>query len=508
MSGGSIHSTTRRVEAMTAANLSRQRLFSPLENLTEIYQINNEIDHIVSVVGHAWTQRNGGKGTRDKTLQPKMMKVIVGPDMTAREHYSTGPLHSGGSATPPKSPQKASAMRVSKATGVTICQATRDIRKLTKVEEFPVRDFILFESPKLAEIYSRTKHDTAIGPIMRSAQLFPAVLMLLKLRWLVRLHRAFVGLAGNCCSLHRVLAGSLAEISEVHPHAHSPLQMYEQIVEALYTRLQLAWPLFLAYVSMHEDPQAGGPLESLSRLTPQPSELDVDGAQALALLQQSVDNVFITWLAQQDANIFPAGEVMSELDFFGLQRPHFMTRLDSLSNWVGAKYVPGSQPLHRRGAQRQAHHLALLLELPETRADWHASAEEMVDMARDVVAHPKTFNVHVCARISWILEGHCPLVPPGDIPEEQLERFHSHRAGAHDSGRLKPLTLQKMRDSTAPWLVGQEARFPGAVRPWPRENTAPAELLKSFQEMVSSLDENSFGGIGDGADSPRKVWKP
>lgn len=518
-------------------------LLSECQNTHEIY---NEIDHIISFAAQIWSQRNGGHGTRDATVANKKVKVLVGK---TRE-IPNGPQCVGGSATPPgpRSPSSmAYARRISLSKSGRISsrgawsertttrlgpparrETSRPCRldkKDTSIEEFLIDDFIIAESPTLLAMY-RAKHGKReIGPLHRCSRFFEAAVALCKLRWLLRLHYALVSLAGDKCNLHRLLVGILTDTCNEHRHPHSPLQVYELIIQSLHCRFQLEWPLFLAYVGAnnlenHYDVESRPesrfgprPFSAMSgettNMLPAPYQppyhhndylgKDSLGKERSAFLWQVIDDMFIAWLAQENSSLLVAESVFKELDFYGVPRPALRTSLDGLQAWHENKHAPGSQERHRRQAQRQAHHLAILLELPAARLQLLASDDDLLDLARDVVAHPKTFNEGLRSRVAMVLQGRLDLsyleedTCAVDFDEDQLSLYLSHCADPRDTGRLSPSKIEVFRDARAPWLcgAGRAQRFLAAAAAWPTKypNDLPVSraISRSTARAHSSL---------------------
>jgi len=315
------------------------------------------------------------------------------------------------------------------------------------------------ESPTLSELYWQSSGSSSIGPVRRSFKCFPAVVVLLKLRWLIRLHNAIVALAGQQCGFERLLSGLLLDTAGVHDSPHSPTQIYELIVTSLSARMQQAWPFFLAYVLTceRESLRNTSDMESV-KLSDTLGDKICSGP-----LGEVVDDIFVTWLAQQEGTCIAATQLMSDLDFFNIPVPAIRTRLPKLRAWHSARKAPGTRDQHLKVAQVQAHHLAMLLELPNLRPQWELSDEEMMELARGVISHPKTFNKQVCARIIWAIEGgvtHTGLAAGAfadELDEKQSSIFRN--TNKYDCGSMAASTLDLLRDTSPPRLVGHGSRF-------------------------------------------------
>lgn len=510
-------------------------LLSECQNTHEIY---NEIDHIVSFAAQIWSHRNGGHGTRDTLVANKKVKVRVGK---ARQ-IPPGPHCVGGSATPPRVPSSMACFssaswatptksgrissrgawsdRISTRLGPPARRVLSRPSRLDKtneiVEEFLIDDFIIAESPTLLAMYRENHGNKEIGPLDRCARFFEAAIALCKLRWLLRLHYALVSLAGNKCSLHRLLVGILTDTCNEHKHPHSPLQVYELMIQSLHCRFQLEWPLFLAYVGANnledyfevdcrpESRFAPRPFSAMSgdmtSLLPLPYQQpyhhmnylgkDSQEKDSSAFLWQVIDDMFIAWLAQENSSLFVTESVLQELDFYGVPRPAIRTSLEGLQAWHQNKHAPEAKK-HQRQAQRQAHHLAILLELPIARLQLSASDDDLLDLARDIVAHPKTFNVGVRSRVAMVLQGRQDLsyfeedTCTVDFNEDQLSLYLSHCADPRDAGRLSPSKIEVFRENHAPWLHGREQRFLAAAAAWPLKCTSDFPVSRAISRRTS-----------------------
>jgi hypothetical protein len=374
------------------------------------------------------------------------------------------------------------------------------------VQEYPIDDFIIAESPTLLKMYQAAHGKQEIGPLNRCAHAFEAAIGLCKLRWLFRLHHALMSFSGNRCSLHRLLVGVLTDTCSAHRHPHSPLQVYELIVQTMQSRFQQAWPLLLAYVGTYnlDLPMDADILpESMSRYAARPftasyggeetdghptpyhepvyhhknylgKDIAKDSAESSAFLWQVIDDTFIAWVVQSNSSLLTAEAVWQELEFYGVPRPAVHINLEALRAWHQSKHKPGSRDRHIRSAQRQAHHLAVLLEKPALRAQMRITDEEIMELARDIVGHPRTFNEGLRSRVAEVIQGRSEKLSAleldmcaVEIDEGQLSLYLSHCADPRDGGRLTPCQIETLRDTRAPWLHGREQRFLAAAAAWP-----------------------------------------
>jgi hypothetical protein len=534
------------------------------------HELYNEIDHIITLAANLWQKRTGGHGTRDVLVQEKKVCFLVG----IRPVLNPGPSCEGGNSTPKNSPCRSSPTLSSRAQssragssrsrkmmcdGVRLgppesrggSKPSRPLKEI--VQEIFVPEYIIAEIPKLLEMYRATAEGsskcTEVGPIERSARLFGIVVGLCKLRWLVKLHYALVSLCGNRGSLQRTLVGALTDCCSIHQWPHGPFEIYELLVGTLQTRFQQGWPLFLAWIGSidHSNPDESSRCDRDPCMGPRPFTAPASGTEngfarayqpeyhpkafqgkdahglahsdPAAFLWQIVDDMFIAWIVQQDPIQVPAEKVWKELDFYGVPLPAVKTNLAGLIAWCRAPN-PGSKTPHVRAAQRQAHHLAVILELPLMRPMLSASDDEILELAREVVAHPRTFNAELRSRIAMVLQGRDELIGQidhscaVDMDGDQLSQYLSHSADARDAGRLNPGQLQTLRDSSAPWLAagGREARFQAAARAWPHPAPRPGYLqelnLKKSKPNMDALMSQMISLSSPGRYTPNTpIWR-
>lgn len=349
-----------------------------------------------------------------------------------------------------------------------------------KEQTFNFQEYTLMECPHLHDLYrhmpkSATPHRVVdLGFIGRHPELFTAVVALMKLRWLLRLHCAMVSFAGPRCSLVRFLKGILVDSSGVHEFPHLPMPYYDVVVESLAQKLGQAWPLFLAYVSTHD-----------RRSTSAQGEAALAGAHSPAVVEQLIDDIWISWVAQQDVLCMPTQAVMEELSYFGMRQPKVRTNLNDLLSWGVARMQ--TRWRYKLAAQQQASHLALSLDLPSAWVSWVHTQEEILEMARNICAHPRTFNkgvrervaeIHLDTAVHFSATGAlCPSFAR-DCDAETLSLFSNFCTSPRDTGRLEPLKMETLRDSKPPRLVGREIRFPDTngwhARRMPREDVLPS----------------------------------
>merc|ERR1712129_624291 len=156
--------------------------------------------------------------------------------------------------------------------------------------------------------------------------------------------------------------------------------------------------------------------------------------------------------------------LMADLEYYGIMPPVVRVVLPSLLAWQASKDVAGSRDGHIRSAQAQAHHLPLLIELAVRREESELTGDELIELAGDVVAHPKTFNPKVLGRLAWVLDGAVTtsgweLSTFAAESETMMTHFLSQKSGTHDCGRIMPSMLDSMRDTCPP----RQERLPAST---------------------------------------------
>mmetsp|Transcript_41559 Transcript_41559/g.114461 ORF Transcript_41559/g.114461 Transcript_41559/m.114461 type:complete len:533 (-) Transcript_41559:70-1668(-) len=399
----------------------------------EVNHIYHEIEHIVLFAGHAWEQRSSATCPQ---LRDGFVSVKVGLTQFIMEGEEVRPL-TGGSATPERSPSRQSvcaplpAPYLRSATGFRWSGKERvgGLKSFTDQlrEEFVLPDYVAMESPLLArKLAERQELKATLEPIQRPAVLFNAVIALMKLRWLLRLHVALVELGGARCSLEPIIHGMLVDMCGAHRHPHSPLQVFELMTWTFRARFQHKWPVFLGFVASHDltpympcksplgraagdsadGSLAGSLLPRFRASTPSSWARRVSPTHRSPNVElwRLVDEVFIAWLVQQDPRQFPAAKALEEFDFYEMERPRLKTCVRGLAEWQNSalpKPLPSSESL----AQQHAHRLASLLEVPGAMLTSHDTLDDIVSLAGAVLGHPKTFPEVLRARVLWNLEG-------------------------------------------------------------------------------------------------------
>jgi len=142
-------------------------------------------------------------------------------------------------------------------------------------------------------------------------------------------------------------------------------------------------------------------------------------------------------------------------------------------------------------AQRHAHRLALLVEVPDQDEGPSFSLDELVELAKSVVSHPRTFNQRLIARLTWHLhrslqsdfndEGEDTFTAASLLEKVQMDRFVTRSHHPLDCERMTTMAVEKLRDKSAPWAVGREAVFKTHTDQWLTKNTVALPSLTRQQ---------------------------
>lgn len=470
---------------------SKPKGLTPL--LTDIekpYELPNELDHLCTFAGKCWLERTGNVGTRDPALQSHDVVLKVGLE-PGDLLLPTGARPLSYACTPPltvRTPRKLTPPRESGRVGKKIPVHQGGDHAIS---EYHIPDYALIESPPLQAMCravgggGRMRNDLTLR-VRRHKKNFPAVLALMKLRWMLRLHYALQSFGGLQCSLIRYLKGILADSNGVHIMPHSPLPHFDFIMESLKARMGQSFPFFLAYVATHDNTM---PIRCVMPSVPEVRN-GMHDSKVDAHIEQLIDDIFYVWLAQQKPAGFPVEAVLEELDYFGLERPMLRTTVPGLGSWVAAREMTKTR--YAVAAQLEAHHLALLLDAPSFWPVAKHPKEDLLEMASHVVAHPRTFNTGVRERVRAALEKTSDTDPEGypvpsltkNVDDDLVGQFNTFQSSPRDSGRLGKLRIEKLRDKTSPRLVGNETRY-SDVQKWHERVTKDLVLPAASQATLS-----------------------
>lgn len=471
----------------------------PNLDIDQPYEMHVELEHVMAFMAQNWRQRTGHAGTRSPLLQPRHVRITAG--VLEKKLEMGGDQKKGGlaslvrSGTPAQSRLTGAKLRASQVESRASLNSdgeplAHDGKRpivpqlgVAPLQVFCCPDFVLIESPVLFDMYKAvapTRPDKGhtgpleMGPISSHQEIFNGVVILLKLRWLVRLQSAVVAMGGSRCSLQRYLKGVLADCSGAHLFPHLPIPYFDAVTENLHGHLGQAYPLFIAHINQHnhERPQQSSQAQvgtgTQGSLPEMPGDArSIANANSTAAVAQLVDDIFVTWVAQQNSDQMSVELLMQELDYFQIRRPTLRVNMEGLYGWSVAR----SQTRYRytRAAQLDATHLALVLDMPPLWNSWQHSRDDVLEMARNIVAHPRTFNMGVRARVANILTDEvlhtdttsgaiCPSFNH-TVSKEQMSLVHSFLASPRDEGRLNPSIIEKCHESSPPWLIGRETRF-------------------------------------------------
>lgn len=448
--------------------------------------IGSEVDSAASFALQGWHQRTGGTSCHDASVRPTTLRVVVGNDQVLSRapqpcaedvpdfpptHFRSRRLGSrpGSKGDPATSTLVAgglSSLLMSPRWGAPPEKPTPTPRRhllsdsyptFGEIEEFLVPDFVVMESVTLADMYWKQGGGSTVGPVRRSAAMFPAVLGLLKLRWLVRLDAAVRelcsdGPAARFAGFHNLLESLVEILCELNDCAYSPIEAYELCLVALRAKFASAWPLFLAYVNAHDRGVSRNAVKGMSSMSNASTSISSTVNPAC---RRAADDTFVAWLSRQEST---ASDVMEEFDYYGVPAPVVRTSFPNLLSWSKASYTTR----HRfvRDARLDAAHLTVLLEMPSLRDTWALDAERTLHLVREVCTSPRTFSPRIRSRLSSsLLRG--PRGPPGpfnvlaqEVNEDQLREVWSATCCPGDVGGLDSVALEVLRGGRPPWPVG------------------------------------------------------
>lgn len=444
----------------------------------EMYQ---ELEHVVAFLTQFWRQRTDVPVAREAFLQARTAQITVGLALNEFQGLQGSKINIGRTGTPATTRRMGYRIRDDSRMGLNSAGEPRSTDGKRPVEPVPngevvkvftCPDYILVESPVLYKMYKEAVQArldkgsvgfVEMGPLFRHQELFSGVVALLKLRWLGRLHLAATSFGGSRCSFLRFLKGVLADCSGSHDFPHLPLSYFDQVTGNLEGAFVQGWPLFVAYVSLH-DPEALSRGSSLPGLKGGAQQV-TNASSSTAIIDQLVDDIFVSYVAQQSHQQVPVEMLMLELDFFQIRRPRIRTNVESLRSWSRA--IPQTRYRYVSLAEREASHVALAMDMPPLWSSWAHSRDEILEMARMIVAHPRTFNKGVRDRVASILtDDHVHIDKTGAVcpslskimTQEQSSMFRSFMASPRDIGRLNPAVLEKCLGASPPRLVGGASR--------------------------------------------------
>lgn len=360
-----------------------------------------------------------------------------------------------------------------------------------------------------------------VGPLNRAAIIFPAIVSLMKLRWMIRLHRALVSLDPRL-GLQRVVTAILRDTCSRTPWQRVPADTAEKMTDMIRSKLGSQWPSFVHWVEHFDnEPQAlstdgadvtrrNGLMDTMiSQTSVSEATYNVSGFKpvpSVSSLWQVCDDIFIAFLMQQDAEKMPTALVLAEIDWFGLTRPKLQADFWALEAWSYGKEASRWSCVF--AAQRQAHHLALALDVVPSWPFQEMTLEDIFDYASEIIAHPGTFSGGLLARIFHGVDtarrnqgdiglrpmtagsGHGPMQDTvtslskletasltsrmaEEVEADSLSKFYSYAASPRDKGALPPLRIGGLKDKAAPWLLGTSARFHASAAAWPGRAPPP-----------------------------------
>lgn len=423
---------------------------SLLGQIEEAYEIYHEIDHIVELTAQIWTHRASEPSSRERHLRSSR---------AFEDNYA--PVEGFGPIGTYAGVHVSYSQIVPEVVRVTVGLVNDGLGVNTPME-FSVPLYILHQSSFFEEHLKADKGHPQIGTIDRPSSLFPLVIVLLKIRWVLKLHTTLAGCDVRRVSLRRFLMGLLAVATDAKA-SKTVERTLDLLMDKMRTKIGTYWPKFVEWVGLHDSAPDSEHLQR-SGLIGSPSALPCSNA----FLWQLGDDIFVAHLAQQDLAVAPAEAVMQEFDFYGITRPLVSLDLKGLLSWVSA--APASRFRFQKAAQRQAHHLCLALELSDDVTMQELTDEEISEAVNHIVGYPKTFNSGLQHRFRSVFPqrvGH--MVENGQLEKSTMDNFFAFGAHSRDVGRLQNRHIETMRDKGMPWLWGnQEVKFRKAADVWPK----------------------------------------
>lgn len=430
------------------------------------YEIYHELEHIVELTGQIFTHRTCEPGRERHKKSSRPFEDNYEPKERFGPHGLQAGCYTQFSKTVPE------------VVKVTVGLVNDGLGVNTPVD-FWVPHFVLQESSFFRSHLKGERGHEQIGTIDRPSSLFPLVILLLKLRWVLRVHTYLSGCDVRTVSLRRFLLALLSVTTDAKG-PKTPETMLDLLNESLRDRLGSFWPKFVNWVGLHDQRPS---VEHLERSQLQGTN---HTTASNAFLWQVVDDIWLSHLSQQPLASNNAMAVMSELDYYGVARPLVSLDLKGILSWVAAPNA--SKHRFQRAAQRQAHHLCIALEVSDELTMQELAEEEVVEAVCHIAGHPKTFNDGLRQRVRDVFPMRCSEL----VERNQMERFFSFSAHSRDCGRLMNVHIEGMRDRGLPWLFSnQPVKFRQAAEVWPSK--LPPPTLYPFDAVVSPRKSRSMG---------------
>jgi len=245
---------------------------------------------------------------------------------------------------------------------------------------YPVHRFFLDGQPAFSGVNAEStfalSHTAVTDPSVQevrthhSTPLFPHVLMLIKLRWLLKLHSALCELDYKMCSMRNLIQGVLFVIIQQYADVEADSgfdakvstlgadlniqSVIDDLIEQLHRSLGAAWKAFLEYVSTCD-----------ARRTLMSSSTDLAPPKVVSngVLWNMIDEIFLAYVLKHPRDTIRLNELFQDLDAFHVPVPEIPeVRIDALKEWAKATtFVTKKEK--QKAAQLQAVHLVSAMEL-------------------------------------------------------------------------------------------------------------------------------------------------
>jgi hypothetical protein len=247
--------------------------------------------------------------------------------------------------------------------------------------------------PTVQEVY--VKHHTTY---------FPDIMLLLKLRWLLRLHSACCELDYKMCSLRNLIMGLQYVVLQQNAEAEADSGFDAKVVQHIGSHINLestlddmtdqlqralgkSWRSFLEYVATC-DPSRSAHGSQMDRFKP-PTVVSNDSLAAV------IDSIFIADFLRQPRTqtLGRLRELYDDLDMLGIEAPELpaLKGAANLRAWATAKTKPTRKDREKGGGKQmeklaQVDFVALTCALELHKAEVMASEEEIADSTDHALA--------------------------------------------------------------------------------------------------------------------------
>lgn len=244
---------------------------------------------------------------------------------------------------------------------------------------YPVHRFFLDGQPGFAssntQSFSLSHTDVADTTVQdihtnHATQLFPHVLMLIKLRWLLKLHSALCELDYKMASCRNLIQGILYVIVQQYADVEADSgfdakvsslgadlniqAVVDDLVEQLHRSLGASWKAFIEYVATCDVRRS---------LMCSTTDLAPPRVVSTGSLWTMIDEIFLAYVMKHPRDSVRLTELFQDLEAFHVTPPEIPeVRIDALKEWSKATtFVTKKEK--QKGAQLQAVHLVAAMEL-------------------------------------------------------------------------------------------------------------------------------------------------